>query len=185
MASHVGGSISRYPEFWGKGDEFVEQHWFLCEAIWRSRGTPDANKLVEFQTTLRGRTLKWYMKTIEPGVPGMQGQVFTLGQVRMRFIVEFKLPQSEQQALSELHEIQQREGKSAWEYNQKFKDTIGRLAHPIHEGHQREWYIQGLFPLTWILLTQQRIAMLTTYLEQSMKIESMAGYPRNLRTTKP
>jgi hypothetical protein len=63
------------------------------------------NKLVEFQTTLRGRTLKWYMKIIEPGVPGMQGQAFTLGQVRMRFIAEFKLPQSEQQALSELREI--------------------------------------------------------------------------------
>jgi hypothetical protein len=33
MASHTGGSIARYPEFWGKGDEDVEQHWFLCEAI--------------------------------------------------------------------------------------------------------------------------------------------------------
>jgi hypothetical protein len=56
MASHAGGSIARYPEFWGKGDEDVEQHWFLCEAIWRSRGTLDVNKLVEFQTTLRGRS---------------------------------------------------------------------------------------------------------------------------------
>jgi hypothetical protein len=34
--------------------------------------------------------------------------------------------------LFELHEIQQREGESAWEYRQKFKDVIGRLAHPIH-----------------------------------------------------
>jgi hypothetical protein len=82
MVGHAGGSISRYPKFWGKGDEDVEQHWFLCEAIWRSRGTPDANKLVEFQTTLRGHTLKWYMNIIEPGVPGMQGQAFTLGQVQ-------------------------------------------------------------------------------------------------------
>jgi hypothetical protein len=46
MVGHVGGSITRYPEFWGKGDEDVEQHWFLCEAIWRSIGTPDVNKLV-------------------------------------------------------------------------------------------------------------------------------------------
>jgi hypothetical protein len=86
MVGHAGGSIARYPEFWGKGDEDVEQHWFLCEAIWRSRGTPDANKLVEFQTTLRGHALKWYMKVIEPGVPGMQGQAFTLDQVWTRFI---------------------------------------------------------------------------------------------------
>jgi hypothetical protein len=48
MASHMGGSISRYPKFLVKGDEDVEKHWFLCEEIWRSRGTPDVNKLVEF-----------------------------------------------------------------------------------------------------------------------------------------
>jgi hypothetical protein len=60
------------------------------------------NKLVEFQTTLRGCALKWYMNIIELGVSRIQGQAFTLGQVRTRFIAEFKLPQSEQQALSEL-----------------------------------------------------------------------------------
>ena len=54
------------------------------------------------------------MKVIEPGVPGMQGQEFTLDQVQTRFIEEFKLPQSEQQTLAELHEIQQWEGKSSW-----------------------------------------------------------------------
>jgi hypothetical protein len=37
------------------------------------------NNLVEFQTTLRGHTLKWYMNIIEPGVFGMKGQAFTLG----------------------------------------------------------------------------------------------------------
>jgi hypothetical protein len=76
----------------GKGDEDVEKHWFLCEAIWRSRGNLDANKLVEFQTTLRGRALKWYMKAIGLGEPGVQGQAFTLDQVRTKFIAEFKLP---------------------------------------------------------------------------------------------
>jgi hypothetical protein len=81
MASHVGGSIVRYPEFLGKGDEDIEQHWFLCKAIWRSRGTLDENKLVKFQTTLRGHALKWYMKTIDPGMPSMQVQAFTLDQV--------------------------------------------------------------------------------------------------------
>jgi hypothetical protein len=68
----------------GKGDEDVEHHWFLCEAIWRSRGTLDANKLVGFHTTLRARALKWYMKSIELG--GAQGQAFTLGQVQTKFI---------------------------------------------------------------------------------------------------
>jgi hypothetical protein len=39
------------------------------------------------------------MKKIEPG---SQGKYFTLTQVKQRFIAEFWLPQSEQQALSEL-----------------------------------------------------------------------------------
>jgi hypothetical protein len=81
LVSHTGVSIARYPEFCGKGDEDIEQHWFLCEAIWISRGTPDVNKLVEFQTTLRGCALKWYMNIIKPGVSRMQGQAFTLDQV--------------------------------------------------------------------------------------------------------
>ena len=33
MVGHVGGSIARYSEFVGKGDEDIEQHWFLREAI--------------------------------------------------------------------------------------------------------------------------------------------------------
>jgi hypothetical protein len=64
----MGVSIPQYPTFWGKGDEDVEKHWFLCETIYRSRGTLDANKLIEFQITLRGRSLKWYMKAIKTGV---------------------------------------------------------------------------------------------------------------------
>jgi hypothetical protein len=59
------------------------------------------------------------------------------------------------------------------------------LAHPIHEQHQREWYIQGLLPMNWIPLTQQRIAKLPNALEQLMKIESMAGYTGSLRMTRP
>jgi hypothetical protein len=155
MDGNARGLIARYPEFWGKGDEDVEKKWFLCESIWRSRGTLDVNKLVEFQTTLKGHALKWYMKAIEPGVPEVQCQVFTLEQVQTKLIAEFKLPQSEQQAMSELRQIQQREGESTWEYIHKFKYAIGRLMHPIHEEHQREWYIHRLLPLKWIPLMQQ------------------------------
>lgn len=70
MAGTSGGSFPRYPEFWGKGDEDVEQHWYLCEAIWRSRATPEASKLVEFQTTLRGRALRWYIQFVDPPAGG-------------------------------------------------------------------------------------------------------------------
>jgi hypothetical protein len=96
MSRNFGGSLARYTKFLDKGDEDVEKHWFLCEVIWRSRGTLDANKLVEFQTTWRGRALKWYMKAIELGA---QGHAFTLDKVQIKFIAEFKIPQSEQKGL--------------------------------------------------------------------------------------
>jgi hypothetical protein len=91
------------PIFLGKRDEDFKQHWFLYESIWRSRGTLDGNKLVTFQNTLRGHSLKWSMKSIETGNP--QGQGFTLAQVKQQFIEEFFLPQLEQNSLSELREI--------------------------------------------------------------------------------
>jgi hypothetical protein len=102
------------------------------------------------------------MKVIEPG---LQGQSFTLVQVQHKFIAEFQLPQSKKQALTELWDIKQRDGESTWEYNQRFKDAIGNLENPIHEDHQREWFIQGLLPLTHIPLTQQRITTLAEALE--------------------
>lgn len=66
MVGTTGGYFTHYPYFWGRGDDDVKQHWYLCEAIWRSGATLDASKLVEFQTTLRGRSLRWYMKFVDP-----------------------------------------------------------------------------------------------------------------------
>lgn len=34
-------SFTRYPEFASRGNEDVEQHWYLCEAIWIACQTPD------------------------------------------------------------------------------------------------------------------------------------------------
>jgi hypothetical protein len=68
--------LTRFPKFQGKGVEDVEQHWFLCETIWQSRGTMDANKIVDFKTMLRGQELKWYMKSIEPR--NLEAQPFPL-----------------------------------------------------------------------------------------------------------
>jgi hypothetical protein len=78
------------------------------------------------------------MKEIEPKD---KGKYFTLAEVKNIFIVEFWLPQSEQQALSKLREIKKRYSESTWEYNQRFKYAIGKLGNPIHEDHQREWFI--------------------------------------------
>jgi hypothetical protein len=60
------------------------------------------------------------MNSIEP--ENIQGNPsrhpFNLTQVKLRFITNFLLSQSEQQALSKLWEIKKRDGESSWEYNQ-------------------------------------------------------------------
>jgi hypothetical protein len=59
------------------------------------------------------------------------------------------------------------------------------LTNPIHKDHQREWFIQGLLPLTHIPLTQQRIATLVEALEEVMNIDAMAECMRILRVMRP
>jgi hypothetical protein len=44
---------------------------------------------------------------------------------------------------------------------------------------------RGSFPLTRILLTQQRLTTLGEALEQAMKIEAMEGYPGSLHMMQP
>ena len=56
----------RLPIFRGDGSEHPDQHWFLCEAIWRIKKVAnEAVKRAQFSTTLRDRTLIWYMKFVK------------------------------------------------------------------------------------------------------------------------
>jgi hypothetical protein len=53
------------PIFRGDGSEDPNQHWFLCEAVWSIKQVVDeAVKRNQFSTTLRDRTLNWYMKFV-------------------------------------------------------------------------------------------------------------------------
>jgi hypothetical protein len=53
----------RLPEFQGVGSEDPEQHLFVCETIWAAKNVQDeAVKIVQLETTFRGRALVWYMK---------------------------------------------------------------------------------------------------------------------------
>ena len=38
MTRTCGEYPMKYKELWEKGEEDVEQHWFHCKAIWRSKG---------------------------------------------------------------------------------------------------------------------------------------------------
>jgi hypothetical protein len=45
------------------GRDDVEQHCFMCEAIWYVKGFIDvASKIMQQETTSKDRTLTWYMK---------------------------------------------------------------------------------------------------------------------------
>ena len=106
---NMAGYFTQYPEFSGRGNDDVEQHWYLCEEIWRARQTLDAGKLIEFQTTLRERALRWFIKWSEAHPNPV------IVDVKWDFVQEFKFPQTDQQGLSELWEIKQKEGETSWE----------------------------------------------------------------------
>ena len=49
--------------FNGNGLEDLEQHWFLCGALWTMRQVQyETIKRDQMITTLRGCALEWYMK---------------------------------------------------------------------------------------------------------------------------
>ena len=93
------GDDMKLPTFKGTGAEYLEHHWFLCEAIWTIKQIQDDNtKLVQLATTLRERALTWYMKYTS-------AQIRTLTEVRTAMIKEFKKPKSESQCITELKDI--------------------------------------------------------------------------------
>jgi hypothetical protein len=56
-------STLRLPMFHGRGKDDVEQHWFMCEAIWSvKRITYEATKIAQLETMFRDKALMWYMK---------------------------------------------------------------------------------------------------------------------------
>lgn len=93
---------------------------------------PNARKLIEFQSTLREREFHWFIKRSEAH-PNP-----AISYVKRDFFREFKLPQTDHKGLSDLWEIKQREGETAWELIHRFKDAIGKLRYPIDPNHQRD-----------------------------------------------
>jgi hypothetical protein len=56
-------STLKLPAFHGMGRDDVEQHWFICEAIWSMKRVIDeASNIAQLETTFRDKALTWYMK---------------------------------------------------------------------------------------------------------------------------
>jgi len=85
MAKIVVDSLTIYLKFVGRGDEDVGKHWYLCEVVWRACQTPDATKIIEFQTMLWDRALRWFIKWINANPNA------SINLVKKEYIQEFKL----------------------------------------------------------------------------------------------
>jgi hypothetical protein len=119
----------RLPEFKGIGSEDPEQHMFICETIWTTKNVhDDGAKIMQLETTFRGCVLVWYMK-LQSTTP--LGQTRTLAEITQALLKEFKKPKSESQYITELKEIKQVQTESVWEFDQRFKDVMGRLTFQI------------------------------------------------------
>jgi hypothetical protein len=113
----------RLPIFRGDGSEDPYQHWFMCEAIWNIKSIIDeAIKRTQFITTLRDRTLSWYMKLLQ----GL-AQPKPPNEIKNALIVEFKKPKSESQCITKLKEVKQKVAEPVWEFDQRFKTLTGQL----------------------------------------------------------
>ena len=107
----------RIPIFRGYGSKDPDQHWFLCESVWNIKIiTDEAIKRTQFSTTLRDRTLSWYMKLVQ-----RLAQLKPLNEIKNALIAEFKKPKSDSQCITEIKEIKQKVAKPVWEFDQRFK----------------------------------------------------------------
>jgi len=103
----------RLPIFRGYGSEDLDQHWFLCEAIWSIKKVTDkVVKRAQFITTLRDCALSWYMKFVIGSV-----QPKPLNAIKNALSVEFKKPNSDSQCITELKEIKQKVTEPVWEFD--------------------------------------------------------------------
>jgi hypothetical protein len=160
----------RLPEFQGVGSEDPEQHLFVCETIWAAKNVQDeAVNIAQLETTFRGHTLVWYMK-LQSTTP--TGQARTLAEIRQALLKEFKKPKSESQYITELKEIKQVQNESVWDYDQRFKDLMGRLTFQIPDQQHQEWFIAGLLPHIHRSLIQQKVVSQPEALEIAMKLEA-------------
>ena len=56
-----------------------------------------------------------------------------------------------------MKEIKQVQIELVWEYDQRFKDLMGRLTFHIFDQQQEEWFIVGLLPHICRLMIQHKV----------------------------
>ena len=146
----MAGDEMKLEIFNGNGADDLEQYWFLCEAIQTTRKTTDDDvKKRQLATTLRGRTLEWFMRFTR--VP--QGRTAKkLDEIRTRLFEEFKKPKSKSQFITKIKEIKKFSTEYVWDFDQIFKTLMTKVSFNMLDMHQKEWFIAVLLPHIWIPL---------------------------------
>jgi hypothetical protein len=78
--------------------------------------------------TFKGFALLWYMK-YETTTPSRKSR--TLAEIGQALLKEFKKLKFELQYITELKEIKEVNNEIVWDYDQRFKDVMGRLTFYI------------------------------------------------------
>ena len=71
-----------------------------------------------------------------------------------------------------MKEIQQRRGKSFWDFDQRFKVLLDQVSFTIGQAQHKEWFIASLLAHIRTLLMQHKFADQQEALEISMKLET-------------
>jgi hypothetical protein len=113
-----------------------------------------------------------------------------LAEIRQTLLKEFKKPKFKSRYITKLKEIKHVQNESIWDFDQSFKDLMGRLTFQIHDQHHQEWLNSRFLPHIHRPLIQQKVASQPEALEIAMKLESspigdsggMAGVQTQLST---
>ena len=143
-ANSMVGAYILLPTFNGNGAEDLEQHWFLCKAVWMVRlvHNADINK-EQMIMNLRGHALDWFMKLCATPTRTPQN---TLDEIRPAMISEFKKRKYESQCITEIKEIKQALVESVWEFDQCFKNLMAKVSFQMLNVQHKEWFIVALLP---------------------------------------
>jgi len=95
-----------------------------------------------------------------------------LVEINKALLKEFKKPKSESRYITELNKIKQVQIKSVWNYDQCFKDVMGRLNLQPPDQQHKEWFIVGLLPHIRRPLIKKKVASQSEALEIAMKLEA-------------
>ena len=137
--AHMTNDI-KLPVLKGTRSEDPEQFWFLWEVVWTAKNITDpVVRTVQLITSFRDWALTWFMKFSST-------QSHSLDDIKEAIIKEFKKPKSESQCITELKEIQQKQGESVWDFDQRFKVLLDQASFTIGPAQQKEWFIAALLP---------------------------------------